>query len=273
MRARNIKPGFFKNEKLADLPPLARLLFVGLWCMADREGRLEDRPKRIRAEIIPFDGENVEELLEMLAKGSDPFIARYEVNGEKYIQIINFLRHQNPHRREAGSEIPALPTKGRPRHGLGHDKARPRTVQGTTSTGTSPADSPSLIPDSPSLIPHSLIPDSSTRPSTRLPHGQFGNVMLTDEEFGKLTVKRDYYIDRLSEYLESSGKKYRSHFATILSWMRKDGVENFEKSPERGKGVEVIRPDHGPTEIVSTPEERIDCREILQDRLKELWSK
>ena len=33
----------------------ARLLFVGLWTIADRNGRLEDRPKRIRAELFPYD--------------------------------------------------------------------------------------------------------------------------------------------------------------------------------------------------------------------------
>ena len=47
-RSRNIKPGFFKNEDLLDLPYEYRLLFVGLWTLADREGYLEDRPKRIR---------------------------------------------------------------------------------------------------------------------------------------------------------------------------------------------------------------------------------
>ena len=37
-RSRNIKPGFFKNEHLAECQPLARLLFIGLWTLADREG-------------------------------------------------------------------------------------------------------------------------------------------------------------------------------------------------------------------------------------------
>ena len=49
-RARNIKPGFFLNEELGVLPPLVRILFAGLWCIADRDGRLEDRPKRIKME-------------------------------------------------------------------------------------------------------------------------------------------------------------------------------------------------------------------------------
>ena len=52
-RARNIKPGFFKNELLAEMPPETRLLFMGLWCLADREGRFEDRPKKIKMELFP----------------------------------------------------------------------------------------------------------------------------------------------------------------------------------------------------------------------------
>ena len=46
-RARILKPGFFANELLAEIHPYGRLLFAGLWTLADREGRLEDRPKRI----------------------------------------------------------------------------------------------------------------------------------------------------------------------------------------------------------------------------------
>jgi len=44
MRSRNIKPGFFMNELLPEIELLGRLLFIGLWLLADREGRLEDRP-------------------------------------------------------------------------------------------------------------------------------------------------------------------------------------------------------------------------------------
>ena len=40
MRARDIKPGFFKNDQLAECSMAARLLFPGLWMLADREGRL-----------------------------------------------------------------------------------------------------------------------------------------------------------------------------------------------------------------------------------------
>lgn len=104
-RLRTLKPGFFTNDQLAELPFSARLLFAGLWCIADREGRLPDRPKKIKAEIFPYDGVNVEKLLVSLsARG---FIERYESHGERCIQIVTFKKHQNPHVKEPPSTLPA----------------------------------------------------------------------------------------------------------------------------------------------------------------------
>lgn len=54
-RIRQIKPDFFRSEDVANLEPIARLLFVGLWTLADREGRLLDRPRRIAIELFPYD--------------------------------------------------------------------------------------------------------------------------------------------------------------------------------------------------------------------------
>lgn len=102
-RARNIKPGFYKNEELAECSVWARFIFPGLWMMADREGRLEDRPKRIKAELLPFDTQPVEPLLaELAARG---FIVRYQIDGASYIQISKFAEHQNPHYSEKQSVI------------------------------------------------------------------------------------------------------------------------------------------------------------------------
>jgi hypothetical protein len=106
-RARNIKPGFFKNDLLAELRPEYRLLFIGLWCEADREGRLEFRPKKLRANIFPYDPDvDVSDgIAELHDRG---FVSVYEVNGVEYLQIANWSKHQNPHHKEVASEIPAL---------------------------------------------------------------------------------------------------------------------------------------------------------------------
>jgi len=104
-RSRNIKPAFFANENLADLDYMTRLLFIGLWCLADRDGRLEDRPRRIRGFLFPYETTEIDDNLARLDEAG--FIIRYEVDGCKYIQITNFHKHQNPHCNEAKSTIPA----------------------------------------------------------------------------------------------------------------------------------------------------------------------
>jgi len=113
VRARNIKPGFFLNEDLADIEaPWGRILFAGLWCMADREGRLKDRPRRIKAEVFPYDEKlpSVEKILTQLA--AKRFILRYSTEGDKFIQINKFKSHQNPHNTERQSTIPSPPIHG-----------------------------------------------------------------------------------------------------------------------------------------------------------------
>ena len=109
-RIRTIKPQFFTDDVLSDLSPLARLLFVGLWTLADREGRLEDRPKRIKVELLPYDNVDVDELLNILA--DHKFITRYTANFHRYIEIRTFAKHQNLNPRESASVIPKIPTDG-----------------------------------------------------------------------------------------------------------------------------------------------------------------
>jgi len=124
--------------------------------MADRAGRLEDRPKRIKAELLPFDDEPIGPILEELERWG--FIRRYEVDGRKLIWIPKFLAHQNPHKAEKPSEFPAHPEdyscvgkeQGRNEHSTS-------TVQTQCKDGSRRASSP---------IPSSPIPDSERQTIT-----------------------------------------------------------------------------------------------------------
>lgn len=156
-RSRNIKPGFFQNEDLAELPFEYRILFQGLWCEGDREGRLEDRPKRLKAAIFPYDNVDVDAGLASLAASG--FIVRYEAEGKRYIQTLNFVKHQNPHKKEAASVIPAIP---------GAEQGSPMQEQEAPEEDPEiPVQAPE-IPERAGLIPDSLllIPDSSVANAT-----------------------------------------------------------------------------------------------------------
>ena len=64
-------------------------------------------------------------------------------------------------------------------------------------------------------------------------YGEFNNVLLTDEEYAKLEKSNLLsYIETLSSYIASKGKKYKSHYATILSWSRRDKVKEKDDYAE-----------------------------------------
>lgn len=64
-------------------------------------------------------------------------------------------------------------------------------------------------------------------------YGQYKNVLLSDEDLQKLQSEFIDYedrIERLSEYIASTGKSYKSHLATIRSWARKDTDKTKKES-------------------------------------------
>lgn len=107
-RIRNIKPEFFLDEDLATLEPLDRLTFIGLFCQADKAGRIEDRPQRLSVQILPYEAKGFDQRLERLA--AHQFIIRWQADdGRRFIQIRTWHRHQRPHHTEAESTLPPMP--------------------------------------------------------------------------------------------------------------------------------------------------------------------
>lgn len=77
------------------------------------------------------------------------------------------------------------------------------------------------------------------------PHaGEFENVKLTKEELDKLQVSYsdcyEEYIEKLSSYLAQTGKRYKSHYATLLNWIRRDGKEKRETKQDNAVKVTVV---------------------------------
>ena len=69
----------------------------------------------------------------------------------------------------------------------------------------------------------------------RAAYGRYENVFLSQSELDGLKAdlpdKWNYYIDRLSCHIASSGKRYRSHAATIYKWAQEDAAK---KAPKKG---------------------------------------
>lgn len=163
-RVRLLDPGFFTNEALVELPFEYRLLFAGLWTLADREGRLEDRPKRIRMALFPCDNVDCDAGLQALHDAG--LVLRYSVEGVSYIAILAFAKFQKPHPRETQSVIPGpqgepkanpRPAQGEPKDDEGIAKAR--GLSDSRTLGLSEKEQESASSDAPSSKGSRIPPD------------------------------------------------------------------------------------------------------------------
>ncbi|MFI5001058.1 MAG: hypothetical protein ACHQK9_14365 [Reyranellales bacterium] len=104
-RIRTIKPEFFTSDDVCALSPLARLLYVALWCEADREGRLVWTLGVLKRRYLPDDDCDIAGIAgELVERG---LVRLY---GEGFAVIPTFTRHQHVNAREASSKLPSPDT-------------------------------------------------------------------------------------------------------------------------------------------------------------------
>lgn len=239
-RARNIKPSFFKNELLAEMDAFDRLLFIGLWCLADREGRIEDRPKRIKMELFPCDTYDVNAGLDQLTKHG--FLRRYQAGDAAVVSIVNFHKHQTPHGTEKDSELPdetgALTVHDRSENGYVTGKKRRNNVKPEQSTGQerlSDSVSPVKTQGENTLNPDSLNPDSLKEAKASLS----ASANPTDDETddGVPPCPFDKLIDSYKKHLPELPDVRRSLFA---------GGKNGKAMRSRWRWVLTAKHERGP---------------------------
>ena len=100
-RIRTIKPEFFTSEDIVALSPLARLLYVALWCESDKEGRMIWKPRTFKMRYFPADACDIDALCSELVSGG--LVRLY---GEGFAFIPAFTMHQHINPRESGSQLP-----------------------------------------------------------------------------------------------------------------------------------------------------------------------
>ena len=253
-RIRTIKPEYFKNEQIAELPAMTRLLFIGLWTQADRAGRLEDRPKRIKAEIFPYDNIDIEKALnDLQSKG---FIFRYKGNVNisdrvlppeqpitelNCIQIVNFNKHQRIDRlNENESQLPefqiiapidykntidSLPIvqEGKGREGKGKETSLPQAAEKKTDWKPTEKEIESyqkfmawLEENAPSVakMEKKITIEQLFKLRGLLPNSTGGRYQISKQQVTEYILA----IENNREYL----KKYRSPYLCILAWHKRN---------------------------------------------------
>ena len=219
MPNRIIKEGAFTSEKISDLTDFQFRLWVGLITQADDAGRGDARPAIIKGRVFALRErvtvKDVDAALCVLAAAG--CVSLYKVGGKPYYAFPNLTEHQR-----IRNSIPKYPS---PDEADAEDTTSPQLA---ATRGNSPQDAALIQSESNPNTNPNLNPKRDAPAPAKRSFGEFGNVLLTDEELQKLKAQFPDYaarIDRLSGYIASTGKSYKSHYATILNWARRDGEQ------------------------------------------------
>lgn len=235
-RARNIKHSFFTNDALAEHnEPLGRLLFIGLWTLADYKGELEWRPARIKSQILPYDDCDINELGINLDKTG--FIRFYSVQTFLYAKVVNFAEHQHPHQNEKkrGSKIPEFDEPSRQLIDFNTLTINP------DKSGLKPEDSESDRADSCILIPDSLstltgvwfTPEKETLEyliARQLPFPTEANIAAFESHHDQ---KKTHFIDDRSR--QAAFRKWMAQEKTFSENNKKRGSNGFSSNKSKSE--------------------------------------
>lgn len=225
MPNRIVKESIAKSEKISNLTDFQFRLWIHLITYVDDYGRGDARPAIIKGACFPFrdrlTNKDIEKGLADLAGAG--CVGLYTVDGKPYLYFPNWEQHQRvrtkvskcpaPTEKDScqqsaadGGELPQNAARiQNPEYGIQNPESRRENAAGT---------------------------NADSKPA-RHKYGQYQNVLLSDEDYAKLQAEfpDDFMerIERLSEYIASSGKKYKDHLATIRSWARKDANRRPEK--------------------------------------------
>lgn len=235
-RIRTIKPEFFTSEDIVRLSPLARLLYVALWCEADREGRLEWKPRTFKIRYLPADDCDVEKLAQELILSG--LVVLYD---ECYAYIPRFLRHQHINPRESASTLPDPHASRTRRSRVDHASSRVGHAQGgrerkgkevipplppTGGDGVDPDPKSKTSSDFStfwSAYPRKVAKASAMRAFTR--------IRPDDEKLARMLSALDR--QKRSEAWSKDGGQFIPHAATWLRGERwEDAAPGFTRCPE-----------------------------------------
>ena len=203
------------SDAFLDMPATAQLLYFHLSMRADDDGFV-NKPKT----ILRMTGCKDDDLsLLFLKKFLIPFESGIVVI--KHWKIHNYIRNDRYKETKYKEEKAALSLDENNSYTIGIPNGYQMDTQdrlGKVRLGEESIDD-------------NILPSPKAKKPIKHKYGEYNNVLLSDEDMEKLKTEFPYdwedRIERLSSYIESTGKKYKNHLATIRNWARKDA----EKQP------------------------------------------
>jgi hypothetical protein len=136
-RIRCIKPEFAQSETLGRVSRDARLLFVSLWTIVDDSGRTRAASRLLASLLYPYDDDAPKHIDGWLAELEDAgTIRRYLVDGNTYLDIPNWLKHQKIDRPSPSKHPPFGEGSSLPREDSSLDRKGSGSGKGRDRKGT-----------------------------------------------------------------------------------------------------------------------------------------
>ena len=222
------------SDAFLDMPLSTQALYFHLNMRADDDGFINN-PKRIQRTI----GASDDDLKLLIAK-------RFVICFENGVIVIKHWRMHNTLRKDRYN-----PTQYQEQFALLDVKDNNAYTEKAVATTWQPNGNQLATQysiDKYSIDKKSIVEDSAPESDDSEPapksskkkhkYGEYKNVLLSDEELDKLKSEYSDWeerIERLSSYVASTGKTYKSHYATIRNWARKDGATNGQNHRNTGE--------------------------------------
>ena len=219
-RIRTVKPEFHTDGTSGQLSDTAKVLFLGILNHSDDVGVVEDSLPELHAKIFPYKQSRAATKRAWVELLESRMLQGFTMgNGRAYLYINNFLKHQRIDRPSAGI-VP------------GWDPGE------TMEAFVARTEQPDLFSEPSARAQRGL--DELEKKKKREKHGR--RVLLYPGEHEALTaylggdvLVLEAYIEALDDYMDSKGKTYQDHAATIRSWYRKDKAEGKVRAKGSGK--------------------------------------
>ena len=219
------------SDAFLDMPLSTQALYFHLSMRADDEGFINN-PKKVARMI----GASDDDMKVLITKN---FVIPFEsgIVVIKHWRIHNYIRGDRLKETVYQEERAHLCIKDNDSYTLS-DKCQSSDSQmsvkcqhrlGKDSIGKDSIGKDSIGKDS--IVENNISPPAK---ETRHKYGAYNNVLLSDTDIEKLKSEFSDWqerIERLSEYIASTGKSYKNHLATIRNWAKRD-MENLKKSSD-----------------------------------------
>lgn len=218
------------SDAFLDMPLSTQSLYFHLSMRADDDGFINN-PKKIQRMI----GASGDDLKLLIAKN---FIIPFEsgIVVIKHWKIHNYIRNDRYKETVYQEEKKMLETKCNKSYTVGIPSGGHSVYQRDTQVrlGKDSIDKDSIDKYIMSVSDEPEQPAPKKIKPVKYKYGEYKNVLLTDEELEKLKTEYSDFeerIERLSSYVASTGKVYKSHYATIRNWARKDAETKTTNGP------------------------------------------